>query len=621
MSEKEWHRILSATGFSGVDFAFADHDEPSCHEMSLMISTATLEVKITQELHSVLHLFIVIDPSSSAQIRLGLEVKRCMDQSNQVDCSVISLREAAAARTASSGYFAVYLLELEEPFLYSIQEESYNLLRRCLSNPHHILWVTAAGGSSLSDPKHAMFDGVARVLRSENTQLKCVTLALDNGPGPRREAVDQRHATCITEIMRPLIFQDLEDLEPEYVEKDGLLHIHRMVPAAHLNRVIERFDKPQQGQRAFGHGSPLAMTVANPGMLDSLLFVDDENHTRPLAPDALEIQVKAAGLNFMDCLTVLGRVNKRTIGGECAGVVTRVGSACEHDFQPGDRVCAAILDCFRTFVRSKSTLVTKTPDNLPFQDASSIPVTGVTTHYALVQLARLQKGESVLIHSAAGGVGQLAIQISQDIGAVIYVTVGTDEKKLFLMEKYGIPENHILSSRNTSFAQGIMRLTSSKGVDVVLNSLSGELLTASWDCIASFGRFVEIGKKDIHAHASLPMFPFRENVSFAAVDLDHMHIARPSAFRESLVAVVKTLMENRLHVAYPLHVYPVSDIESSLRLMQSGKHIGKIVIDFDSESVVKVGCWILTSYSEFANIDRRYSSRPRHIHLTMTRPT
>ena len=156
-----------------------------------------------------------------------------------------------------------------------------------------------------------------------------------------------------------------------------------------------------------------------------------------------------------------------------------------------------------------------------FEHAISVPVTGVTTHYALVELARLQEGESVLIHSAAGGVGQFAIQIAQMIGATIYATVGTKEKKHFLMERYGIPEDHILSSRNTAFAQGVMRLTGAKGVDVIFNSLSGELVTASWDFIASFGRFIEIGKE---------------------------HIERPRAFRKSLFAVVKMLAEHRLPI-------------------------------------------------------------------------
>ena len=589
VSEADWDDILSKTGFSGVDTSFHDYQEASCHEMSLMISTAAPESSLVQDPAHVCKFSIVINTSSPAQSNLALEIKDRLDPSKQDKCSITSLREAALIAKNSRESCMVYLLELEEPFLYGIDEESYILLQTSLSHAHQILWITSAGGDSPSHPGFGMFDGLARVLRSENTQLACVTLALDKTSSTRRHTGNERDVPYIMDILRKLVSQELKDMEPEYVERDGLLHINRMTPIEQLNEIVQAFDKLQQKKQAFGHGPPLAMTVSNPGMLDSVLFVEDEDQARPLAPGEVEIEVKAAGINFMDCLTVLGRVTKGTIGGECAGVVSRVGSACEKDFQPGDRVCAAILNCFRTFARSDPMLVTKIPDDLSFQHASSIPVTGVTTHYALTEFARLQGGESVLIHSAAGGTGQLAIQIAQKLGAVVYVTVGTSEKKPLLMERYGISEDHILSSRNTSFAQGIMRLTANKGVDVILNSLSGELLTASWDCIASFGRFIEIGKKDIHSHKYLPMFPFRRNVSFGAVDLDHMHIERPMAFRKSLLAVVKMLTEHELQVAFPLHIFPVSEIESALRLMQSGKHMGKIVVDFQRDAPVKVG--------------------------------
>ena len=590
VSEAEWHNILTRTGFSGVDLTFHDHHEASCHEKSLMISTAVCEPSFIRVPASIPEIFIAISASSSAQVKLAKEIKNRLDPSYRDKCSIISVQESALVAPDFSEHLTLYLLDLEEPFLYGINEENYILLQKSLSKARQILWVTPAGGDSPSHPGHGMFDGLARVLRHENTQLKCVTLALDKYSSTEHKAVIERQIHHMIDILRKMRSEELEDLEPEYVEKNGLLHISRLIPMKRLNQAVQTFDKPQQRAQPFGDGPPLAMAVANPGMLDSLLFVEDEDHAKPLAPEEIEIEVKAVGVNFMDCLTVLGRIPKTTVGGECAGIIVRVGSTCEKDFQPGDRVCAAILDCFRTFARADSNFVSKIPSDLSFQQASSIPVTGVTVHHALVEFARLQKGESVLIHSAAGGTGQHAIQIAQGIGAIIYVTVGTHEKKALLMERYGIPENHILSSRNTSFAQGIMRLTGNKGVDVILNSLLGELLTASWDCIASFGRFVEIGKKDIHSHAHLPMFPFRKNVSFGAVDLDHIHAERPTTFRKSLLAVVKMLTEHKLQVATPLHTYPVSEISSALRSMQSGKHIGKIVVDFKTEAPVQVGC-------------------------------
>ena len=552
-----------------------------------MISTAVPESDLIQDLAPSLRLVIVIDTLCTAQRDLALTIKARLDPSAQERSLIISLQEAASLSESLSGNFVVYLLELEMPFLFNIHEEGYTQLQKSLSYASHILWITPAGGDKYPEPGYGMFEGLARVLRSEDSQLLCVSLALDSGSLTSCKASNDRHATIILSVLQETATQHPEDIESEYVDRGGLLYINRMIPMKHLNHTIQSYDHPQQVKQAFSAGPPLALTFTNPGMLDSIQFIEDDLQTMPLAPEEVEIEVKAAGVNFMDCLVVLGRVNKSTMGGECAGVVTRVGSAYES-LQPGDRVCAAILDCFKTFARSDSMLVAKIPEHVSTLEASSIPVTAVTAHYALVEFARLQKGESVLIHSAAGGTGQHAIQIAQKIGAVVYVTVGTPEKRRLLVEKYNIPNSHILCSRNTSFAQGLMRLTGNKGVDVILNSLSGELLTASWDCIASFGRFVEIGKKDIHSHSDLPMYPFRKNVSFGAVDLDHMYVERRTLFRKSLVAVVDMLAERELHVASPLHTYPVSNIESALRSMQSGKHMGKILIDFQKEAPVQV---------------------------------
>lgn len=176
-----------------------------------------------------------------------------------------------------------------------------------------------------------------------------------------------------------------------------------------------------------------------------------------MAANEVEIEVQAVEVNFMDCLTALGRINKSTFGGECAGIVTRIGQEC--GLQTGDQVCAGTLGCFKTFVRCDTRLVTKIPDDLSFVEAAALPVTYVTSYHALNVFAQLQKEESVLIHSAIDGTGQSAVQIAQHIGAEIFVTVGSEEKKMVIMDLYGIPDDHIFYSRNTTFAQGIMRMT------------------------------------------------------------------------------------------------------------------------------------------------------------------
>jgi NADPH:quinone reductase-like Zn-dependent oxidoreductase len=173
-------------------------------------------------------------------------------------------------------------------------------------------------------------------------------------------------------------------------------------------------------------------------------------------------------------------------------------------------------------------------------------------------------------------------------GATVLVTVGIDAKKQFLMETYGIPPDHIFSSRDpASFAWGVKRVTSGKGVDVVFNSLSGEGLVASWECIAPYGRFVEIGKKDILARNQLPMSGFEKNVTFSALDISSFPRDRPHVGRKALEEVFALIVKGTLKPAQPLQVYGVSEIEKAFRTMQSGKTFGKIVVDMRPDDIVE----------------------------------
>lgn len=160
----------------------------------------------------------------------------------------------------------------------------------------------------------------------------------------------------------------------------------------------------------------------------------------------------------------------------------------------------------------------------------------------------------------------------------IFTTVGSDEKKRLLVEDFKIPEDHIFHSRDTSFAQGVARVTDGYGVDVILNSLSGERLQASWECIAPFGRFIEIGKADIMANSSLPMGIFAKNVTFAAVDLVSIVNTNKKLATQLFTKTMGLIAEGSLGGPHPLHLYPLAEAENAFRFMQSGNSTGRIVI-------------------------------------------
>jgi NADPH:quinone reductase-like Zn-dependent oxidoreductase len=332
-------------------------------------------------------------------------------------------------------------------------------------------------------------------------------------------------------------------------------------------------------------GRRFKLQIGNLGALDTLYFADDV--VERLADDDIEIEVKATGLNFKDIVVTMGQLAQPYIGIECSGIVSSVGRKVQH-LKVGQRVMALPLGGYSTYARCKATSAAPIPENMSFEVGATVPVVFCTAYYALFDLGHLQEGERILIHAGAGGVGQAAIMLAQIIGAEIFVTVGSVEKKQFLMTQYGIPEDHILYSRDTSFGRGIRRATNNEGVDVVINSLAGDLLRETWECLAPFGRFVEIGKADITKNTRLDMLPFEYNVSFASVDLTKVALHRPKLMKRLLENVTELMAKESVRPILPLTTYRISELETAFRTLQTGKAMGKIVIVPHQDDYVKV---------------------------------
>jgi NADPH:quinone reductase-like Zn-dependent oxidoreductase len=265
-----------------------------------------------------------------------------------------------------------------------------------------------------------------------------------------------------------------------------------------------------------------------------------------------------------------------------AGIVTAVGSNFQSLWKTGDRAIGLIVAPFGNQVRINGEGTVAIPDSITFADAASIPIVFYTAWYCLTQAARLQSGQSVLIHAASGGVGQAAIQVAKLIGAEIYATVGSVAKRKLIQDQYGLPDSHIFSSHSRHFKRGIMRSTRGKGVDVILNSLSGEFLMDSWDCVAPFGTFLEIGKTDIYGRSQLSMAPFEKQATFAAVDTSHMYRLRPEYVSKGLAEILAMVDKGLLKPVHPMTKYPISRIEDAFRLIAARKHVGKLVLVADA---------------------------------------
>ncbi|KAF4629656.1 hypothetical protein G7Y89_g8490 [Cudoniella acicularis] len=210
-----------------------------------------------------------------------------------------------------------------------------------------------------------------------------------------------------------------------------------------------------------------------------------------------------------------------------------------------------------------------------------MPAVYYTVIYCLVNRAHVERGQSLLIHSAAGGVGIAAIHVARWLGLEIYVTTGTDEKVEFLRREFGIPAERIFNSRDSSFVSGLLNVTAGRGVDFVLNSLSGELLHASWKCVAPNGTMIEIGNRDILGQGQLSMFPFHENRTFTCFDLSTIGW-QVDTTRRMLKQIMDLYEDGHIHPIRPITTFAAESVEEAYRCFQRGQHIGKLVIKFPS---------------------------------------
>ena len=291
--------------------------------------------------------------------------------------------------------------------------------------------------------------------------------------------------------------------------------------------------------------------------------------------------------SFREIMVAIGQIPDKLFGFDAAGVVRRVGAGVTK-YQVGDNVAMYGHGSHRTIHRSKASYCAPIPNGLSFEQAATVPVVHGTAWYGLIQLARIEKGQSILIHAAAGGVGQSAIQIAKHFELEIFATVGSEAKRQLIRDEYGVPDDHILNSRDLSFVKCIKRMTGGRGVDVVLNSLSGEALRQTWHCIAPFGTFVEIGIKDILDNTELDMRPFLQDATYTFFNLNHIERDRPEVMAKIIAGAFDFQERGITRPITPLKTYPIAEVENAFRLMQAGKHIGKVALTFSDEDVVPV---------------------------------
>jgi NADPH:quinone reductase-like Zn-dependent oxidoreductase len=448
-----------------------------------------------------------------------------------------------------------------------------------------VYWITRGGNMDCPLPQNAPLVGFSRVMKNEHPGIKSCVVDLDPRFSPLETA-----ASIFEAFASPQLRDEEELVVRRTAEAEGmsppLVYVPRVAPkkvSADLQRTEQKHYRDCAGLR---------LEVGTAGLLNTLQW--RESQRRAPSKGEVEVQVFATGLNFKDVMLAMGMLSDeaveggfcgRNLGIECAGVVAAVGEGVD-ELTVGQRVVCVARYCFSTYVTTLSPLVQPIPEWMTFEEAATIPATFLTALYALKNLGHIQPGESVLIHAAAGGVGQAAIQLAHLFGAEVYATVGTRDKREFIERELGVHPDRIMNSRNLDFVQEIAQKTNGRGVDLVLNSLSGEALKKSVGVLAPFGRFLEIGKRDIYGNSKLDLLPFGQNLSFFAIDLDRLNGSHPETSGRIFRKLMRLFYDRKLK-PLPRKVYSFGRVEEAFRYMQQGKHIGKVILSLQPDEPVR----------------------------------
>ncbi len=515
VSISRWDEDLRASGFVGVDANVFD-DEAPYRQFAVIVSKKEVKQNIAELTNR--PGVTILSENSEGDVAKSL-TKAFLASNWQVTNHKLG-------DDLPTGQGIISCLDLETNFFENITEESWKVFNGFLRSfgTQKLLWLTKPTQIKCQDPRSAQTLGVTRTIRSE-LALHFHTLEINGNEAQFNSLVSK-----VFDKIRVQEDGDNLDSDREFVVNNGAICVGRYHPFSLVEEVCMKSN--ENSSRTMK-----VLEIEKPGILESLTW-----KTKPI-PEMLrkhqvEVEVRTVGINFRDVSIVTGLLpsgagSSHTLGVEVAGTVQRVGTEVTG-LTVGDRVMAFTLGGgFATNVVVAEHHVTKIPDGMSFEDAATIQATFGTVVYALLDVGRLGKErKSVLIHSACGGVGLAAIQVCQMMGAEIFATVGNDQKKEYLVKNYGIPRDRIFSSRDSSFYGSIMRETAGVGVDLVLNSLSGELLHESWKCVAQHGAHLEIGKRDLVGSGQLDMRPFLDNRSYCGVDMFHLLVERPLVVQE-----------------------------------------------------------------------------------------
>lgn len=589
------NQLLKDAGFSGIDVALSDHEGQTALQTNTILST----LPATQSARPPCPGDIVLITSEETGAPPSQWIEALQSFLSALESATtpgslpsICVLESSPA-TSYAGKICVFLGEIEQPVLRSVGETSFEAIKAMTTTCKGLVWVTRGGSVDCERPDLGLAAGFLRTARSEYLGRSYVTLDLDPFSPPWSE----EDVCAIVQVLKKMSLDSVSPVELEYAVRDGVFKIPRVLEDAPRNRSISpsaaaadtKAIEPGQLSRT---DRALRLHVGVPGRLDTLSFVEDASlsNTDELSPETVEIEPQAYGINAQDVMVATGKLRGEFMGLEGAGIITRVGAeAAAQGFTPGDKIFGLMpRSGLGSIARTPWTNIHHMPEALSFEEAASLPVAYCTAYFCLTRLASLQRDQTVLIHSAAEGVGQAAIMVARHIGAEVFATAVAPEDRALLAQRYGIPEDHLFDSRDASFSAGLKVASNGRGVDVVLGSLSGPLLQESFSTLAPFGHLVQITQLDLEtsSHPGMPLS--KHPASFSAFSLLALAHHDPQQLHRTMVGIAQLVGKQKLSPVYPLTSYSIEDISEAFRHLQKDSHVGKAVFSVGLDAKVPV---------------------------------
>lgn len=543
--------IEAETGRHGFDLGLATSVIPAVELPVQSVLFATRQaLKVKQPIKDIL---LLRETNGGSIVRSVGVIAKMVSEALEKPVITLSLEEAISRGVKDC--IVISLLGLSTFGVQDWTEFDLTAMKHILSENQKLLWITEGGQVESANPGAASIMGVLRALRYEDSRLK--PYAIDLSAGLLQNDTDLA-AQLIIRLLEKMLYDEVYDQEYEFAERDGKILIPRMVPEDSLNDAVVT-EKLQTELSLFSSSGPLQCEFLTPGNFDSLCF-----RPAPWAmdlPDAeVEITAAAWGVHPLDAMAMSGETDNLNFGYSAAGTITAVGNQSTNA-TVGDRVVFLQPGSLRNVSRVRAENLHVIPQGMPFSHAVGLTFEFATAQYALLQVARIERGESCLIEDPLSPLGQAALFFAKHQGADAFILVENSKSRQALSEKHGLPANRVLGKEMFSSKGGL----GTTKWDVIFCDMTSSHVKNLWHCLADFGRLVQVLPKSLIKRPNLERMPMHSNATLVTVDLDSVRKHRPRAFRQATAEALALISRESANLAGLVVEMPLTSLNTAYR--------------------------------------------------------